>query len=79
MDDDDRLAAAKRTVAAQHLGDPAAGEWLRGGNVVQLRASAEQPRRAAGLPDDGSRPSLSAAIYVTRQRQRERLRRFFGR
>jgi hypothetical protein len=65
---DDRLAELRRTIAAQHLGNPELGEQLHGGNARQLRDDAERLRQAMGFPDR-DRPSLHAALFAHRQKQ----------
>ena len=75
----DPLAEVKARVAAEHLGDPQLGSRLRGGNVAQLRADAEQLRADAGAPDDGERFSFAAADYLRRKRAAVWAERLFGR
>jgi len=84
MTDADPLAEVKARIAREHLGDPRAGERLRGGNIAQLREDAERLRADAGVPDDGvpddgSRPSLVAALHVLREDRRRWAERLFGR
>ena len=76
-DDEDRLAPLKERVAAEHLGDPTLGARLRGGNETQLRRDAEELRDQARLGGTG-RPSLGAAVYVARERQRRLTERVLG-
>jgi hypothetical protein len=76
-DEEDRLASLKEQVAAEHLGDPTLGPRLRGGNETQLRRDAEQLRDRARLSGTG-RPSLGAALFVARERQRRLTERVLG-
>jgi hypothetical protein len=73
----DGLDELKRRIAAEHLGNPAIGPRLRGGNEAQLRIDAEEFRREAGIAGSG-RPSPTAAIWANQARQRQLAERVFG-
>jgi hypothetical protein len=76
-EDEDRLAELRRRVAADHLGDPALGDRLYGSTESELRGDAEEFRDQASLTGTG-RPSLHAAAYVARERQRRLNERVLG-